>query len=84
MRNLNKHQELVSSIIEMHHKITNKNFENKELKFVWKWLKELGHNYNIIQKWKKILFDLLHMEGNVDLLTIDEVLQRTVVSLHQK
>ena len=84
MRNLNKHQELVSSIIEMHHKITNKNFENIELKLIWKWLKELGHNYNIIQKWKKILFDLLHMEGNVDLLNIDEVLQRTVVSLHQK
>ena len=40
-------------------KITGKNMDSGELKQVWKWLKELGHNYNMIQKWKKMLCELL-------------------------
>lgn len=67
----------------MHQKITGRKLghdrENGELKLIWKWLKELGHNYNIVQKWKKMLMDELGLKMKLDDITIDEVLQRTVV-----
>ena len=45
----------MESIGEMHIKIANKPLDSGELKGVWKWLKELGHNYSVSQKWKKML-----------------------------
>lgn len=72
----------------MHLKITGKKIahENGELKLIWKWLKELGHNYNIMQKWKKMLMDVLGLtKGNKsEELSIDDVLQKTIVELHSK
>ena len=43
----------------MYTKISGRSLDTGELKGVWKWLKELGHNYNMIQKWKKMLSELL-------------------------
>ena len=65
----------------MYTKITGKNMDSGELKQVWKWLKELGHNYNMIQKWRKMLCELLGLKEEMG---IDEVLQKTVIALHQK
>jgi hypothetical protein len=73
----------------MHHKITGKNIKHEphELKLVWKWLKELGHCYNITEKWRKILMEILGIggKGNSDGdMSIDEVLQKAVMELHSK
>lgn len=72
----------------MHQKITGKkaHSDNGELKAIWKWLKELGHNYNITRKWKKMLMDVLGLSNShkCEDMTIDDVLQKTVVQLHSK
>lgn len=49
VKKMHKYQEFTQSIIEMHHKITGKHLKNDhvELKSLWKWLKDLGHHYNI-------------------------------------
>jgi hypothetical protein len=72
----------------MHQKITGRNIRNEvhELKEIWKWLKELGHRYNITEKWKKILMDILSLNDkiNADSMGFDDVLEATIVALHSK
>lgn len=56
--------------------------DGQELKNVWKWLKELGHQFNIAQKWKMMLAELLGLDRGGEELSLDQVLQKTVLRLH--
>jgi hypothetical protein len=72
----------------MHHKITGKALphEPASLRGLWKWLKELGHTFNIIQKWKKMFMEALGLNSSYekDEISIDDVLQKAIVELHSK
>ena len=59
LKKLSKYKELMGSVSEMYKKITNKTLNDNDLRGIWKWMKELGHSYNITEKWKKMLAELL-------------------------
>ena len=70
----------------MHDKISGKSLrcEHGELKLLWKWLKDLGHHYNISQKWKKILMEMLGMRSRPEDFTLDDILQKAIIELNHK
>lgn len=52
----------------------------QELKNIWKWLKELGHQYNVGQKWARMLMGEMGLEEDMGL---EGVLEVVVGRLHQ-
>ena len=49
----------MESLAEMHLKIMKKVLDPNDLRAGWKWMKELGHHYNMSEKWKIMLSEMV-------------------------
>ena len=62
------------------------------MKNIWKWLKMLGHHYNVVMKWRKVFVEALqnagyqvgHCGNEEDMGSVEDVFQKIVLVLHQK
>ena len=49
----------MKSLAEMPLKVMKKVLNSNDLRADWKWMKELGHNYNMSEKWKIMLSEMV-------------------------